>query len=1027
MEKKYTLSTVFYPSRPRSKRLRALGGGGSDLSAGATVSNGGGSDPRVDQLVSFNKDLSSLLIPMRKNDAGAWTDLPWSRASEAEALRTAAGIGFSSSSFLSSRGIESGGSGSGGGTSYNRLDAWDKYTADKAGYVLSAFLGNDLNTRLSAIEGDYAKKSDIPSLSRYATQQWVEARGYLTQLSLHSLTIKKNGVTVDTYNPSADKTIDITDVASAATLLSHTGDMTAHITATERTKWNKTATDFAAIVGVDSDSIINKWEEVIAFLATYTEADTLAGLLSNKVDKVSGKGLSTNDFTDTLLAKLNGIESGANKYVHPTHTATNIAAANGSVLTAITVDALGHVSSVSSKTLAEADIPSLSVSKIRDLQSKLDLKLDKSVFDDLFEKVNIGTASAPVYAIRAKYGLFSNSFISSRGGESGGSGSGSGGGTSYNRLDAWDKYTADKAGYVLSAFLGKDLDTRLSAIEGDYAKKSDIPSLAKYATQQWVEAKGYALASALNDYVTTNTAQEISGKKIFSGGMSITGGSTENTSMPFFLGIDAFADGGDVHWLTASSVPAAIGVYTKSESDGKYLTSHQRLDHIECLDTRSSATTPSTYDAQLRVNFKENSVNGLNDGGSYNGELHLKYYGGTTDHTGGYPHQLGFTINGNIWHRIGANSTTWGTWHKLLDDTNYSSVLDSRYLRHAALNGGLIPSTATTWGNATGTQVAEWTDNSGNCAFKFMKDNPTQNMMSMLIDGTVYINEGQDAVASQTWVQTWFAPLTNLSNYVTLHTAQTIDGYKTFRTSLTFDITEPDGGRAHGISGTINGTAVGSVGFLCDNNVYQGAYIGWGSAPWVYTDNLFVSQNQFTYKNNAILHGGNYASMLDSRYVNAAGDTMNGALDLRSYLFFTNPTSRKGLYFTTDESGNVSFSQHVNNAWTDSAFTFYNDGTFHAKGITVASDALVSNLNADLLDGYHHSDFAHMDQVQGTSSDSNIGLLKSAHSRFADSMGRAVRLERGSHSMAFGWFLGGYPLETAYGDGLSRTTPRRDG
>lgn len=33
--------------------------------------------------------------------------------------------------------------------------------------------------------------------------------------------------------------------------------------------------------------------------------------LDNKVDKVTGKGLSTNDFTDALLSKLNGIESGA--------------------------------------------------------------------------------------------------------------------------------------------------------------------------------------------------------------------------------------------------------------------------------------------------------------------------------------------------------------------------------------------------------------------------------------------------------------------------------------------------------------------------------------------------------------------------------------------------------------------------------------------------------------------------------------------------------------------------------------------
>ena len=49
----------------------------------------------------------------------------------------------------------------------------------------------------------------------------------------------------------------------------------------------------------------------------YTKAQVDSSL-SNKVDKVSGKGLSTNDFTTALLNKLNGIAEGANKYTHPT-------------------------------------------------------------------------------------------------------------------------------------------------------------------------------------------------------------------------------------------------------------------------------------------------------------------------------------------------------------------------------------------------------------------------------------------------------------------------------------------------------------------------------------------------------------------------------------------------------------------------------------------------------------------------------------------------------------------------------------
>lgn len=52
---------------------------------------------------------------------------------------------------------------------------------------------------------------------------------------------------------------------------------------------------------------------------TKTEVETL---LNNKVDKVSGKGLSTNDFTSAYKTKLDGIATGANKYVHPDDSST---------------------------------------------------------------------------------------------------------------------------------------------------------------------------------------------------------------------------------------------------------------------------------------------------------------------------------------------------------------------------------------------------------------------------------------------------------------------------------------------------------------------------------------------------------------------------------------------------------------------------------------------------------------------------------------------------------------------------------
>lgn len=47
-------------------------------------------------------------------------------------------------------------------------------------------------------------------------------------------------------------------------------------------------------------------------------------LLGKKVDKVDGKGLSTNDFTTAYKNKLDGIAEGANKYTLPTASSTTL-------------------------------------------------------------------------------------------------------------------------------------------------------------------------------------------------------------------------------------------------------------------------------------------------------------------------------------------------------------------------------------------------------------------------------------------------------------------------------------------------------------------------------------------------------------------------------------------------------------------------------------------------------------------------------------------------------------------------------
>lgn len=83
--------------------------------------------------------------------------------------------------------------------------------------------------------------------------------------------------------------------------------------------------------------------------------DVLSGFvdLSGYVEKEAGKGLSDENFTAALKDKLDGIAAGANKYVHPTHTA----AASGLYKT--TVDEEGHVTATTPVT--KDDITNLGI------------------------------------------------------------------------------------------------------------------------------------------------------------------------------------------------------------------------------------------------------------------------------------------------------------------------------------------------------------------------------------------------------------------------------------------------------------------------------------------------------------------------------------------------------------------------------------------------------------------------------------------------------------------------------------------
>lgn len=107
------------------------------------------------------------------------------------------------------------------------------------------------------------------------------------------------------------------------------------------------------------------------------------------------------------------------------------------------------------------------------------------------------------------------------------------------------------------------------------------------------------------------------------------------------------------------------------------------------------------------------------------------------------------------------------------DKKTITATKGNTFLAHTPLNGGLQPMADGNWGNTTGSTVAAW--GSGISAFKFKKDNPTAGKISLLIDGTIYINEGQEPVASQNWIN---------DSFVTLNTAQTVTGLKYFTAGI---------------------------------------------------------------------------------------------------------------------------------------------------------------------------------------------------------------------------------------------------
>lgn len=228
---------------------------------------------------------------------------------------------------------------------------------------------------VSALGGTLTKDTLLTSLGlSSAASDITSLKAHVADSDIHVTADDKtswNGAveTLDTH--TKDTTIHITSDErtkwnnNIANLSTHIADSTKHITASERKAWNaKWDYNEATIkaVKVNNATTADKVGNTLTFADGTTfngSADKSIGKAQVGLDKVENKTItvtssSVSDGTNTF-----------NKYIHPTHSAVTIASANGRVLGNISVDSLGHVTSVGYKALGFADLPSLYIGKTK--------------------------------------------------------------------------------------------------------------------------------------------------------------------------------------------------------------------------------------------------------------------------------------------------------------------------------------------------------------------------------------------------------------------------------------------------------------------------------------------------------------------------------------------------------------------------------------------------------------------------------------------------------------------------------------
>lgn len=459
--------------------------------------------------------------------------------------------------------------------------SWNNITGKPSTFTPSAHTHKwteitDRITKVSQLTNDKGYLTAHQSLASYYTKAEIDAKGYTTNkgtVTSVALTLP-TGLTCETKTITTSGTFAISlasgysiptttkqtawDGAVSAKHTHSNKSVLDGITSTKVTCWDS-AYDWYALITTDeetADGVINKWNEVVSFLANIAQTDTLSGIVdginksisdevtrAKKAEGVNASGISTNK---TSITTLQGYftSGSAKKALQLTNTHklwgnsfNGTADINGSIIV--------------------PDGKYISIGNIKmeyDATNKA-LKITNTTTNEVANLYTSGGVSA--------YGVGTSS--SSGGGLNG----------SVKSYSNALKLTSESLSEIASAYSIKALDSRISSLEGGSA------------TAISVSGSGNAVTSVTKDGTT----------------ISVVKGSTFLTSHQSLDGyVNAISVSGSGNAITSVSKSGKGITFTKGAT---FLTSHQSLANYytkSSIDSLLSGKSATSHTHSVKIN-----------------------------------------------------------------------------------------------------------------------------------------------------------------------------------------------------------------------------------------------------------------------------------------------------------------------------------------------------------------------------------------------------------------------------------------